>query len=209
MLAAVNKINRKIYVAKRHGAANVALALTQKAVQLPALLAFKGRRWQLRGYHTTNYKKTVVEFAKEVLGELDVVAEVGCGPGEIVSRVAAKRKLGLDIDPQVISWARFLTRFSRGNVEFRVGSFDTLAQTDLEVIDLLITTGWFHVKSDEWIEAEIRRLLKANKVRYIMVDEFSHQRGRIQRLFDTIGTRVEQRHDWQDDKILFLYRCDG
>ncbi|MGP3965781.1 methyltransferase domain-containing protein [Nonomuraea sp. 3N208] len=209
MPTAVKKLYRKVHVARRHGAQNVAIALTQKLIQFPLFLMYRGERWHLRGYHTTNYKKMAVHLAKEISSDLDVVVEVGCGLGEIVNRVGAQRKFGLDIDQRVISWARFLQRFNRSDVEFHAGSFDTLAETDLEVIDLLITTGWFHYMSDEWIDTQIRKLLEAKHVRYIMVDEFPYQRGRIQRIFDTIATRVEQRHDWQDDKILFLYRCKG
>ncbi|GII68427.1 hypothetical protein Sme01_09030 [Sphaerisporangium melleum] len=209
MPVAVRKINRKIHVARRHGAENVAIALAQKVMQFPLFLVYRGERWHLRGFHTTNYKKMAVAFAEDVPGGLDVVVEVGCGLGEIVSRVHAKHRFGYDIDPRAISWARFLQRFGRSGVDFRVGSFDTLEQTDLQDIDLLITMGWFHYMSDEWIETRLRALLRIKRVRYILVDEFPYQRGRIEKLFDTIGTQVEQRHDWQDDKILFLYRCDG
>ncbi|MER7503236.1 class I SAM-dependent methyltransferase [Nonomuraea pusilla] len=209
MPAAVNKLNRKVAVARRHGVENVALALANKVIQYPLYLVYGAERWHLRKYHTTNYKKMAVAFSRDVPGTLDVVADVGCGLGEVVNRVRAGRKLGLDVDPRVIAWAKFLQRFNRSDVDFRAGSLDTLARADVPAVDLLITLGWFHYMTDEWIDEQMRDLLKAKPVRYVMVDEMSYQRGRIQKLFDAIGTRVEQRHDWQDDKLLFLYRCEG
>ncbi|MEU9884090.1 class I SAM-dependent methyltransferase [Sphaerisporangium sp. NPDC051011] len=208
MQTTVKRLNRKIEVARRHGADNVAKALVGKAVQFPLSLIFGGDRWHLRGFHTTNYKKMAVELARTVPGRLDVVAEVGCGLGEILNRVPAGRRLGFDIDRGVIAWARFLQRSRRPRAEFAVGSFDALIKHDVREIDLLIAMGWFHYMPDEWIEHQTRALLALKRVRYVMVDEFPEQKGRIERIFDGFGVRVDRRHDWQDDKHLLLYRCD-
>jgi hypothetical protein len=207
MQTAVKKLNKKVRVARRHGAHNVALALAVKALQFPLFLVYKGERWHLRGFYTTNYKKMAVALARAVPKRLDVVVEVGCGLGEIVNRVKAERKFAYDIDQRVILWAQFLKRFNRSSVEFREGSFDCLAKSELDEMDLLITMGWFHTVSDDWIQDQMRSLLARKRVRYVMVDEFPYQRGRIERIFDTIGVQVDRRYDWQDDKILFLYRC--
>ncbi|MDH2424131.1 class I SAM-dependent methyltransferase [Sphaerisporangium sp. TRM90804] len=205
----MTRIGRKARIARRHGAADVARALARKAVRLPLLLAFGADRWHLRGYHTTAYMKAAVAFARDVPLELDVVAEVGCGLGEILTRVPARRRLGYDIDRGVIASARFLQRFTRSAAEFTVGSFEELAGAEPEVIDLLVVTGWFHYMPDDWIKDRLRDLLAAKRVRYILVDEFPHQRGRIEPLMDLFGVQVERRRDWQDDKSLFLYRCDA
>ncbi|MFC4590300.1 class I SAM-dependent methyltransferase [Sphaerisporangium corydalis] len=204
---AMKSLNRKIALARRHGADRVAIALAGKALQFPLMMVFGGTRWHLRGYHTTNYKKVAVAMAGTVAAPAGVVAEVGCGLGDILTRVEARHRLGFDIDRGVIAWARFLRRFGRSRAEFAVGSFDALARSEHEAIDLLIMTGWFHYMPDDWIRDQMRSLLAVKRVRHLLVDEFPDQRGRIERLFDELALQVDRRHDWQDDKFLFLYRC--
>jgi hypothetical protein len=148
-----------------------------------------------------------VALSRAVPEKLGVVAEVGCGLGDILNRVQAERRLGFDVDRSVISWARFLQRFNGSATEFAVGGFDALARSEPEVIDLLIMAGWFHYMPDEWIRDQLHHLFGVKRVRYLMVDEFPHQRGRIAPLVGPFGIQVERRHDWQDDKHLFLYRC--
>ncbi|GII83252.1 hypothetical protein Ssi03_12420 [Sphaerisporangium siamense] len=208
MQTTVKRLTRKIEVARRHGADNVAKALAGKALQFPLSLVFGADRWHLRGFHTTNYKKMAVEIARTVPGRLDVAVEVGCGLGDVLGRVRARRRLGFDIDRGVIAWARFLRRPGGTRPEFAVGSFDALIRHEVREIDLLITLGWFHYMPDDWIGQQMRALLAAKRVRYVLVDEFPEQKGRIERLFDGLGVRVDRRHDWQDDKHLLLYRCD-
>jgi hypothetical protein len=209
MHIAMKQLNRKIMVARRHGANNVAMALAGKVLQFPLSVIFRGDKWHLRGFHTTNYKKVAVELAGAVPGRLDVVAEVGCGLGDILNRVPARRRLGFDIDRAAIKWARFLQRFTGGECEFDVGSFDALIRSEVKDIDLVIMMGWFHYMPDDWIRDQMRALLSSKRVRYVMVDEFPEQEGRISQIFDVFGVRVERRHDWQDDKNLLLYRSDA
>ncbi|WP_214412874.1 class I SAM-dependent methyltransferase [Sphaerisporangium fuscum] len=209
MNTAMKQLNRKLMVARRHGVDSVAMALAGRALQFPLALAFGGDKWHLRGFHTTNYKKVAVRLADAVPGRLEVVAEVGCGLGDVLKRIPARRRIGFDIDRGAIRWARFLQRLSPRRCEFGVGSFDALIRSDAERIDLLVMLGWFHYMPDEWIGDQMRALLASKRVRYLMVDEFPEQEGRIKRLFDAFGERVECRHDWQDDKNLLLYRCGG
>ncbi|WP_203973709.1 class I SAM-dependent methyltransferase [Planotetraspora silvatica] len=205
----MKQLTRKVEVARRHGAGSVSKALTLRALRFPLWLVYRPEKWHLRGFHTTNYKKMAVALAHEVPAPLNVVVDVGCGLGEILNRVDAPRRIGLDVEPGVISWARLLQRFTRSDVEFRAGSFESLTPADPEVIDLVIALGWFHYMADEWIEDRMRTLLATRRVRYVMVDEFPAQAGRIEGIFDDFGEPVRRCHDWQDGKTLFLYRCDG
>ncbi|ACZ89216.1 hypothetical protein Aros01_07414 [Streptosporangium roseum] len=195
-------------MARKHGVGNTVTALTRKVLLSPLLSAYGADKWHLRGFHTTNYKKVAVALAREVPGSSRVVVEVGCGLGDIVSRVKADKKFGYDVDSATISCARLLGRLRRPDTSYRVGSFDSLVHLECESIDLLIAMGWLHYMPDEWIEENLRSLLKNKPVQYIMVDEFPGQRGRIETMMKAFGTLVRQESDWQDGKIVLLFQCD-
>ncbi|GAA4229531.1 SAM-dependent methyltransferase [Streptosporangium album] len=202
------RFEHQLEMARKHGVGNAMLALSRKAFLSPLLSAYGADKWHLRGFHTTNYKKIAVALSREVSGSARVVVEVGCGLGDIVSRVKAYRKFGYDVDSATISCARLLRRLRRPDTSYRVGSFDSLVHLEFESIDLLIAMGWLHYMPDEWIEENLRSLLTSKRVRYIMVDEFPGQRGRIETMMKTFGTLVKQEFDWQDGKAVLLFHCD-
>ncbi|HET8685245.1 MAG TPA: class I SAM-dependent methyltransferase, partial [Methanosarcina sp.] len=77
-------------------------------------------RWHIRAvYQFRPYKSQVVEIANST--QPDTAIEIGCGLGDILSRIHAKNKLGIDIDSGAIRSAKFL---HRQNIIFKQGSLD-------------------------------------------------------------------------------------
>jgi hypothetical protein len=204
----MKRLDDKLKLMRRHGVGNVTRELGRRMLVSPLLAAYGTQRWHNRGFCTTNYKKIVVAMARQLPERPDVVVEVGCGLGDLVSRVRAGHRFGYDIDAQVVACARVLQRFRRGEVIYRTGSIDSLEQLEFDVVDLLITIGWLHVFTDEWIQEQLRALTKTKLVRYVLVDEFPEQRGRIETTFKPFGDLVAEEFDPQDRKSIFLFRCE-
>src|ERR1700683_5160229 len=72
-------------------------------------LLFGVDRWHASApYSWRPYKELVVELANAL--EPSIAVEVGCGLGDIISRVNAVERFGIDSDARVIRAARFLHR---------------------------------------------------------------------------------------------------
>jgi hypothetical protein len=116
-------------------------------------------------YACRPYKSSVVRLANSL--PLDTVVEIGCGLGDIVSRVKARHRVGIDLAPQVIRAARFL--HPRGIV-WMSGSAAALDQqlSVGSVIDCLIMVNWIHNLSAEELKAILAPLLP--RTRYLIMD---------------------------------------
>jgi hypothetical protein len=110
------------------------------------------------------YKQAVVALANE--SRPSVVVEVGCGLGDIISRVSASERVGIDSDRRVIRAARFMHRTGRWDQ----GSVDAVATavTPSRRIDCLIMVNWIHTLSPEELAAAILPLIV--RIRYLIVD---------------------------------------
>lgn len=117
--------------------------------------------WHCEGaWHCRPYKHVGVNLANRV--NAGIVVEVGCGLGDIVSRVRAERRVGYDTDEAVIRAARSI----RGSkVQFNVGS---IADIQEEKIDLLILVNWIHEVPPE--ELENMMGLVAGRSQFILLD---------------------------------------
>ena len=116
-------------------------------------------------YACRPYKKRVVDLANSL--SPNTVVEVGCGLGEIVTRINAQNRYGLDSDARVIRAARFM--HPRGIV-WIAGAAATLQQRmgPVAFIDCLIMVNWIHNLSSEELAATLVPLLP--KTRYLIVD---------------------------------------
>jgi SAM-dependent methyltransferase len=116
-------------------------------------------------YACRPYKKSVIDLANSV--HPTTVVEVGCGLGDIVSRIRAENRYGFDLDARVIRAARFL--HPRGTA-WIVGNAAKIGEQNLPVtlIDCLIMVNWIHNLSSEELAATLAPLL--SKTRYLIVD---------------------------------------
>jgi len=92
----------------------------------------------------------------------EVVCEVGCGLGSILSRIHAPVRVGYDVSPGVLRAARLLRSRS---IDFRSGSIDAV---DLPSMDVLVLVNWIHEVSSEDLERMLLPLL--SRTRCLMLD---------------------------------------
>ena len=121
----------------------------------------------LNMYELRGYKKEVVNIVNQL--HPHVAVEIGCGLGEIISRIEAEQKIGVDIDKRVVRAARCLNW--RKHILFMNGSFDVIKTLPLSLIDSLIMINWLHRIPEERIKMELKELLRHMKIRYLVVDE--------------------------------------
>lgn len=106
------------------------------------------------------YKKTVVDLVNGLSPK--IVVEVGCGLGDLLSRVNAVERFGYDIDLGVVRAARFL---HGKKIRFTFGDASKIAQ---ESIDVLIMVNWIHEISPEQLNELLRPLFPIT--RYLLLD---------------------------------------
>lgn len=116
-------------------------------------------------YACRPYKRQVVQLVNSL--QPATVVEVGCGLGDILSRVKAVSRFGLDTDPAVIRAARFLhpraIRWIQGDI-----SAIAAVLPAAHPIDCLIMVNWIHNLSPEQLAACILPLLP--RTGYLILD---------------------------------------
>jgi trans-aconitate methyltransferase len=120
-------------------------------------LVFNFDAWHANAPYTCRpYKRKVVELVNSL--SPDTAVEVGCGLGEILSRVTASERFGFDQDGAVIRAARFL---HWGDVHWIHADLAAVALSLPEGrrIDCLIMVNWIHNLSPEQLGASLLPLL--------------------------------------------------
>jgi SAM-dependent methyltransferase len=116
-------------------------------------------------YACRPYKKSVIDLANSL--HPTTVVEVGCGLGDIVSRIQAENRYGLDLDARVIRAARFL---HPRHVAWIVGGAAKLGEQEPPIlaVDCLIMVNWIHNLSVDELASTLAPLLP--KTRHLIVD---------------------------------------
>jgi ubiquinone/menaquinone biosynthesis C-methylase UbiE len=129
---------------------------------------YKFDRW-----HSTNpfpsrpYKKALVDIVNEL--KPSVAVDVGCGLGDVLTRISAKERYGIDPDRGVIRAARLL--HPKG-VQWVCGD-STVLLNELGNLnmDCLIMIGWIHGVSPETLASIMQPLIP--RIRYCILDAFN------------------------------------
>jgi hypothetical protein len=116
-------------------------------------------------YSCRPYKALVVEMANSL--EPSIVVEVGCGLGEIISRVNAVERFGIDSDVRVIRAARFLHRGRGFWIHDDASCIQRIVPPELS-IDCLIMVNWIHNLNPERLSKLLLPLLP--RTRYLILD---------------------------------------
>lgn len=126
------------------------------------------------------------------LGPADRLLDVGCGTGAAVRRAAlvAERAAGVDISPEMIRRARELAA-DLENVDFAVGSSESLAFADGEFTAVLCTTSFHHYADPARALAEMARILRPGG-RIALVDDDAERV--VVRVLDRLLRRFEPGH---------------
>jgi hypothetical protein len=111
------------------------------------------------------YKALVVRLANAL--QPSVAVELGCGLGDIISRVEAGERFGIDTDPRVIRAARFL-HFGRGSWINGDGNCIQQVISPGSTIDCLIMVNWVHNLSPERLSELLLPLLP--RTRFLVLD---------------------------------------
>lgn len=84
--------------------------------------------------------------------------EVGCGLGDIIRRIRATERIGLDVDPRVVAAARLYLALTGGAV--RLQRYDLICGgvPTLEA-DLWILINWLHAHPADVVALRLRELL--------------------------------------------------
>jgi SAM-dependent methyltransferase len=129
-------------------------------------LLFGFDRWHASApYSCRPYKELVVELANAL--QPSIVVEVGCGLGDIISRVNAVDRFGIDSDLRVIRAARFL-HGGRGFWIHDDGDRIQRVVPQERTIDCLIMVNWIHNLSPERLSELLLPLLP--RTRYLILD---------------------------------------
>jgi hypothetical protein len=107
-----------------------------------------------------------------------VVVDIGCGLGDVISRVPADMRFGCDPDQGAISAGRLL--FGRSVFFVQASISDTQLITEaigIRSIDLLIMTNWLHGWTAKDLLSALERLREHVAIKMILID--SVRPGRI------------------------------
>jgi ubiquinone/menaquinone biosynthesis C-methylase UbiE len=133
-------------------------------------LIYRFDKWHLYGtIYSRKYKQQVIDLANSV--HPNSAIEIGCGLGDIISRVQANSdyKIGLDIDSRVISAAKIL--YSK-HAKFIVGSLES---PQINSVDIVIMVNWIHILPKEVLETMIDRIREFSK--FVLVDAINKDRS--------------------------------
>ena len=133
---------------------------------------YKFDRWHASApWYCRPYKKQVVQLASSI--SPDSVLEIGCGLGDIISRIRAKERYGFDIDENAIKAANMI---HNNGVKFKVASlFDIYKIKELNIkVDLIIMVNWPHGLSFDVIKRAIEDLKSELEFKYLLIDEIKH-----------------------------------
>ena len=129
--------------------------------------------WHVGGnYYSRPYKVRVIALAADTRPR--TVVEIGVGLGDIIGRISAKSRLGLDLDNRVLKAARHLLP---RDVKLAVARFqdpesviEALTKADIKAIDCLILVNWIHMLEIDEIERVLRRVTQSVPIQYIVFD---------------------------------------
>ena len=152
--------------------------------------------WHITGtFHARPYKADVVRLCEAV--PHDCVVEIGVGLGDILGRVDAKKRVGIDREVEVLKAARFCVY---GPVSFAVADFAdpdrliaALNQNDVSTVDVMILVNWIHMIEMDVIAKTLSTVSRDIPIKHIVLDtiragtpgyRFTHSQDDLRRLGD-------------------------
>lgn len=114
--------------------------IPEKAFRKILRLVFKFDSWHTSILRERPYAMSIINYCNN-RNERNSIAEIGCGLGDILRNVSYEKRLGFDMDNNVLRAASFLSRFELGNpVSFQFFQFP---DSDLQgSFDVLIMVNW-------------------------------------------------------------------
>jgi len=145
------------------------------------------------------------KYFKFLIPEGSSVLELGCGTGELLSAVAPRRGLGIDLSPAIIAAAQ--KKFP--GLDFREGDLECLDNLD-EQFDFIVLSDVIGLLQD--IEATFRGLHRfCRSDSRIIISYYNFLWEPLLKLGEKIGLKMPQQHqNWlsMDDIDNLLYLAD-
>lgn len=129
--------------------------------------------WHIGGnYYSRPYKARVIALAEAYHPQ--TVVEIGAGLCDIIGRVKARERIGLDMDEKVLKAARHLVprdvKLATANFLDAESVISALQSTGVKDIDCLILVNWIHMIGIDEIAAVLQRVSQAVQIRRILFD---------------------------------------
>lgn len=149
---------------------------------------------------------------KEVLGDLDlnslleerikdcrVVADLGCGTGEMLQRLLSRGNaplIGVDASPEMLEQAKIRLPDAQG-LELRLGELENLPMRDQEVNGVVMSMVLYHIVEPEKSIREVARVLKPDGI-FVLADFSHHDQEKIKELIggSWLGFTRDQIESW-------------
>ncbi len=125
----------------------------RRVFRLALLQWFGLSKWHLASAENKPYIKDIVAYVNTL--PYQSVCELGCGLGDILSRLKMPEKYGFDVNPRVIRVAKILTMFRRAKATYAVLSVTAENLPSLKT-DVWILVNWTH----EIEPAELRSIVQ-------------------------------------------------
>jgi hypothetical protein len=166
----MSKLKRTIEIVRRDGIAALGECLFCKMYYRLLQRIFRFDSWHATApYACRSYKKQTVKLASSL--SPSVAVEIGCGLGEIISRLNAKQLYGFDVDVRAVAAARWLFG---SKVRFEPGSLfeprSVAGAVDGKEVDVIMMVNWLHGMKFDAVERSIGALVQYVHPQHLIVD---------------------------------------
>ena len=126
------------------------LTLPERLRNLILFLIFRFDRWHISPSKNRVYPRDIINYVNNLTNIFNV-CEIGCGLGDTISQINAKKRIGFDKDNNVLKAASWL-HSGKTNLKFDFFSFP-----DSNLIgnfDIIIVVNWIHSFDNKIIKAK-------------------------------------------------------
>jgi 2-polyprenyl-3-methyl-5-hydroxy-6-metoxy-1,4-benzoquinol methylase len=121
-------------------------------------LIFRFDKWHISPSSNRIYPSAIIKFIKG-LYPLNSICEIGCGLGDIISKLDGQYLLGLDHDENVLRAASYMHKKSQ-NIEFKRFEFSTSVLEGQ--FDLIIAVNWLHGMDESSVKSFFIKYFNVN-----------------------------------------------
>ena len=136
--------------------------------------------WHLNAtFHARDYKSKVIKIYSILSDDINHVIEIGCGAGELISRINNTNKLGIDIDVNVLKLCNRLhpqleTMCLDVMKDFReLNRYICSLNTESNI--LVVMVNWLHIYPSKEANLLINNILNLNRKIILLVDIYSRK----------------------------------
>lgn len=160
----MKRIKKVLWKIKEVGLKNVIIGSIKNMQYKKLIQKYPFDTWHLTPYEWREYAQVCARYVNAQ--NAGTVVDIGCGLGGVLQHIKAEKRIGLDLQEEVVMAAR---KISDETIQFEVGTFGDLTE---KPVDYFITLGFMHGGAeDEWKETYHEAAVR-NDVRHFVVDIF-------------------------------------